>query len=260
MHLYLVMRTMHQHGARIMANDPNFTPYPRSDAGMSAPGWSRDIDVGLRAYMVRVYGYMAGGLALTGMVAYATASSGFYASIAGTPLFWLVILAPLGLVLALGFGINRMSAETAQVLFWAYAAMMGLSLGGVFLVFTGASIARAFFITAATFAAMTLYGYTTGTDLSRFGSFLFMGLIGIIIASLVNIFLASDALQFAISVIGVLIFVCLTAYDTQRIKEIYLSRRADTGKEAVLGALALYLDFVNLFTLLLQLTGQRRQD
>jgi FtsH-binding integral membrane protein len=136
------------------------------------------------------------------------------------------------LVLALGFGINRMSAETAQILFWAYAAMMGLSLGGVFLVFTGASIARAFFISAATFAAMTLYGYTTGIDLSRFGSFLFMGLIGIIIASLVNIFLASDALQFAISVIGVLIFVCLTAYDTQRIKEIYLSHRADTAKKA----------------------------
>jgi hypothetical protein len=243
-----------------MAYDPNFRPDYRYGGRMSAPGRADEIDAGLRAYMVRVYSYMAGGLAVTGIVAYAAASSGFYQSIAGTPLIWLVMLAPLGFVLVLSFGINRMSPEVAQALFWAYAAVMGLSLAGIFLVFTGTSIARVFFISAATFAAMTLYGYTTGTDLSRFGSFLMMGLIGIIIASLVNIFIGSDALQFAISVIGVIVFVGLTAYDTQRIKEIYLSRGAGTGKEAVLGALALYLDFINLFMLLLQLTGQRRQE
>jgi uncharacterized protein len=159
------------------------------------------IDAGLRLYMQRVYGYMAGGLALTGIVAYAAAASGFYQAIAATPLIWIVMLAPLGFVLALSFGIQRMSAATATVLFWLYAAVMGLSLGGVFLVFTGASIARVFFITAATYAAMSLYGYTTRSDLSGFGSFLLMGLIGIVIASIVNILVGSSTLQFAISVI-----------------------------------------------------------
>jgi FtsH-binding integral membrane protein len=220
------------------------------------------IDVGLRAHMQRVYGYMAGGLALTGVVAYAAAASGLYQSIAGTPLVWIVVLAPLGFVLALSFGIQRMSAATATLLFWVYAAIMGLSLGSIFLVFTGESIARVFFITAATYGAMSLYGYTTRSDLSRFGSFLMMGLVGIVIASLVNIFVGSSALQFAISVIGVIVFVGLTAYDTQRIKEMYLE--SDTvevaGKKAVLGALALYLDFINLFMLLLQLFGQRREN
>jgi hypothetical protein len=220
------------------------------------------IDAGLRAHMQRVYGYMAGGLALTGIVAYAAAASGFYQSIAGTPLIWIVMLAPLGFVLALSFGIQRMSAATATLLFWIYAAIMGLSLGGIFLVYTGTSIARVFFITAATYGAMSLYGYTTRTDLSRFGSFLLMGLIGIVIASLVNIFVESSALQFAVSIIGVVVFVGLTAYDTQRIKEMYLE--SDTvevaGKKALLGALALYLDFINLFMLLLQLFGQRREN
>ena len=220
------------------------------------------IDAGLRLYMQRVYGYMAGGLALTGIVAYAAAASGFYQAIAATPLIWIVMLAPLGFVLALSFGIQRMSAATATVLFWLYAAVMGLSLGGVFLVFTGASIARVFFITAATYAAMSLYGYTTRSDLSGFGPFLLMGLIGIVIASIVNILVGSSTLQFAISVIGVLVFVGLTAYDTQRIKEMYLE--SDTveiaDKKAVLGALALYLDFINLFMLLLQLFGQRREN
>jgi FtsH-binding integral membrane protein len=220
------------------------------------------IDAGLRAHMQRVYGYMAGGLALTGIVAYAAAASGFYQSIAGTPLIWIVMLAPLGFVLALSFGIQRMSAATATLLFWIYAAVMGLSLGSIFLVFTGESIARVFFITAATYGAMSLYGYTTRTDLSRFGSFLLMGLVGIVIASLVNIFIGSSALQFAVSIIGVIVFVGLTAYDTQRIKEMYLE--PDTvevaGKKAGLGALALYLDFINLFMLLLQLFGQRREN
>ena len=172
------------------------------------------------------------------------------------------MLAPLAFVLAISFGIERMSAATAAVLFWIYAAVMGLSLGGIFLVYTGTSIARVFFITAATYGAMSLYGYTTRSDLSGFGSFLFMGLIGIVIASLVNIFIGSNILQFAISIIGVLVFVGLTAYDTQRIKQMYLASDSPeiAGKKAVLGALALYLDFINLFMMLLQLFGQRREN
>jgi hypothetical protein len=226
------------------------------------PSISAAIDEGLRAHMQRVYGYMAGGLALTGIVAYGAAASGFYQSIASTPLIWLVMLAPLGFVLALSFGIQRMSAATAMLLFWIYAAVMGLSLGSIFLVFTGTSIARVFFITAATYGAMSLYGYTTRTDLSRFGSFLMMGLIGIVIASLVNIFVGSNTLQFVISIVGVIVFVGLTAYDTQRIKEMYLESDSGEipGKKAVLGALALYLDFINLFMMLLQLFGQRRDN
>jgi FtsH-binding integral membrane protein len=220
------------------------------------------IDAGLRAHMLRVYNYMAVGVALTGIVAYVTAASGLYQAIAATPLIWVVILAPLGFVLILSFGIERMSAGTAAMLFWLYAAVMGLSMGSIFLVFTGTSIARVFFITAATYGAMSLYGYTTKADLARFGSFLLMGLIGLIIASIVNIFLGSSALQFAISIIGVIVFVGLTAYDTQRIKQIYLE--SDAGdvqrKKAIMGALALYLDFINLFMILLQLLGQRRNN
>src|SRR3979490_3177912 len=233
----------------------------RTSPGVAAPIGAQ-IDAGLRAHVQRVYGYMAGGLVLTGIVAYAAAASGFYQTIADTGLIWIVMLAPLGFVLALSFGIQRMSAETARGLFWTYAAVMGLSLGGIFLVYTGTSIARVFFITAATYAAMSLYGYTTKSDLSRFGSFLMMGLIGIVIASLVNIFIGSNALQFAISIIGVIIFVGLTAYDTQRIKEMYLqSDTAETAsKKAVMGALSLYLDFINLFMMLLQLFGQRREN
>ena len=220
------------------------------------------IDAGLRDHMQRVYGYMAGGLALTGIVAYAAAASGFYQSIAGTGLIWIVMLAPLAFVLVISFGIERMSAATAAVLFWIYAAVMGLSLCGIFLVYTGTSIARVFLITAATYGAMSLYGYTTRSDLSGFGSFLFMGLIGIVIASLVNLFIGSNILQFAISIIGVLVFVGLTAYDTQRIKQMYLASDSPeiAGKKAVLGALALYLDFINLFMMLLQLFGRRREN
>ncbi|MGZ3602483.1 MAG: Bax inhibitor-1/YccA family protein [Ktedonobacterales bacterium] len=226
------------------------------------PSVSAQIDAGLRAHMQRVYSYMAGGLALTGIVAYVAAASGFYQAIAATPLIWLVMLAPLGFVLALSFGIQRMSTETAMALFWIYAAVMGLSLGSIFLVFTGESIARVFFITAATYGAMSLYGYTARSDLSGFGSFLLMGLIGILIASLVNIFVRSSALQFAISIIGVIVFVGLTAYDTQRIKQMYLESDSTeiAGKKAVMGALALYLDFINLFMILLQLFGHRRDN
>ena len=162
----------------------------RTSPRMAAPIGAQ-IDAGLRAHMQRVYGYMAGGLVLTGIVAYAAAASGFYQTIADTGLIWIVMLAPLGFVLALSFGIQQMSAETAMVLFWIYAAVMGLSLGSIFLVFTGNSIARVFFITAATYGAMSLYGYTTRSDLSGFSSFLLMGLIGIVIASIVNIFIES---------------------------------------------------------------------
>ena len=219
-----------------------------------------DIDVGLRQYMLRVYNYMAGGLALTGIVAYLAAAGGFYQAIAGTPVFWVVLLAPLGLVMLLSFRLQSMSLGAAQITFWAYAGLMGLSLAGIFLVYTGTSIARVFFITAGTFAAMSLYGYTTRTDLSRFGSFLFMGLIGVVIAGFVNIFVGSTALQFAISVIGVIVFVGLTAYDTQSIKEMYGAGDGAeiAGKKAIMGALRLYLDFINLFMLLMQFMGQRR--
>lgn len=230
---------------------------PLSTAGLAGA----EVDVGLRQYMLRVYNYMAGGLVLTGVTAYASATSGLYQAIFGTPLFWVVLLAPLGLVLLLSFRIDKMSLGAAQLSFWGYAALVGLSLAGIFLVYTGTSIARVFFITAATFGAMSLYGYTTRSDLSRFGSFLMMGLFGIIIAALVNVFMASSALQFAISVVGVVVFVGLTAWDTQRIKELYLAADDDVvaGKKAVMGALALYLDFLNLFLLLTQLLGDRRR-
>jgi FtsH-binding integral membrane protein len=238
----------------------SYSDFNPQETARSVPPSGAWVDAGLRAHMQRVYGYMAGGLALTGIVAYAAAASGFYQSIAGSPVLWIVMLAPLAFVFALSFGIERMSAGTAALVFWIYAAVMGLSLGGIFLVYTGTSIARVFFITAATFGAMSLYGYTTSRDLSGFGPFLFMGLIGIIIASLVNIFIGSNTLQFVISIVGVIVFVGLTAYDTQRIKAMYLeSDIAEVAqKKAILGALALYLDFINLFMLLLRLFGQRR--
>jgi FtsH-binding integral membrane protein len=221
-----------------------------------------DIDVGLRQYMLRVYNYMTGGLAVTGIVAYLVSTSAtLMQTIYGTPLAWVVMLAPIGFVLFFSFRIQKMSVVAAQAVFWAFAAAMGLSLSYIFAVYTGASIARVFFITAGTFAAMSLYGYTTKRDLTAWGSFLFMGLIGIIIASVVNMFLASSALNFAISVIGVLVFVGLTAYDTQKIKETYLESdgAAVMAKKAIMGALNLYLDFINLFIMLLRLFGSVRQ-
>jgi FtsH-binding integral membrane protein len=232
-------------------------------AGLGRPQPLRaEIDAGLRQFLLSVYNYMGSGLVLTGLVSYGAAEAGLYTSLVQTPfLFWGVVLAPLALVLLLSFRIEKMSVGAAQAAFWAYAGLVGLSLAGIFLMYTGVSIARTFFITAATFLAMSLYGYTTRADLARFGSFLMMGLFGIIIASLVNLFLASSALQLAISVIGVFVFVGLTAYDTQRIKEIYLASDDSViaRKKAIMGALALYLDFLNLFILLLQLTGNRRQ-
>jgi uncharacterized protein len=218
-----------------------------------------DIDVGLRQYMLRVYNYMAGGLAVTGVIAFL--SQGIYLQdIAHTPLYWLVLLAPLGLVMVMSLGVQRMSLGALQASFWGYSAVMGLWFAGIFLLFTTESIARVFFITAGTFAAMSLYGYTTRTDLARFGSFLMMGLIGIIIASIVNIFIGSSAIQFAVSVIGIFVFVGLTAWDTQQIKEMYFEGDGEViaGKKAIMGALRLYLDFINLFLLLLQFFGARR--
>jgi FtsH-binding integral membrane protein len=223
--------------------------YPRQDTG---PGYqagsdvTENIDPGLRQYMLRVYNFMAGGLIVSGLTGYAAAQTGFYQQIAGTPLIWVVMLTPLAAVFFLSFRIERMSFAAAQLTFWIYAILMGLSLSGIFLVYTDASIVRTFFM--------------TGRDLTRFGSFLFMGLIGIILASLVNIFVASAALQFAVSVIGVVLFVGLTAYDTQRIKEIYIESDESEAlsKKALIGALTLYLDFINLFVMLLQLTGERR--
>ena len=215
---------------------------------------------GLRAYIRAVYAFMAGGLALTGAVAWYGYSSGLYPAIARTPLIWLVVFAPLAMVMFLSFRIQKMSLTTAQVTYWLYAALVGLSLSGIFMMYTGQSIARVFFITAGTFGGMSLWGYTTRKDLSGWGSFLFMGLIGVIIASLVNVFLRSTAVQFAVSVMGVLVFVGLTAYDTQRIKQLYYAAdSSDTlGKMVVMGALKLYLDFINLFLMLLRLFGGRR--
>jgi uncharacterized protein len=237
--------------------------------------WARQadaaqVDVGLRQYMLRVYNYMASGLALTGITAALVANTPtlwnlfFQANARGAMapslLGWVAIIAPLGLVFAISMGISRMRASTAQGLFWLYAGLMGISLSSIFMVYTATSITRVFFITAASFAGLSLYGYTTRRNLSAFGSFLIMGLWGLIIASVVNIFLASSTLQFVTSVAGVLIFAGLTAWDTQKIKEMYWE--GDGGevvaKKSVMGALTLYLDFINLFILLLRLFGDRR--
>ena len=220
-----------------------------------------DVDAGLRNYMMKVYGYMAMGLGLTGVVSFLTASSpAFFHAIFGTPLAWVVIFAPLGMVLFLSAKISSLSLSTAQTLFWVYAGTMGLSLSSIFYMYTGQSIARLFFVSASVFAAMSLYGYTTKKDLTNFGSFLMMGLIGLVIASVVNLFLQSTALQFGLSCIGVLVFTGLTAYDTQMIKELYFESDSIevAGKKAIIGALNLYLDFINLFLSLLRIFGDRR--
>ena len=239
----------------------------------TAVGRSDAIDQGLRAYMLRVYNYMGSGVALTGVVAYAIfalavqqgTGGALELTAFGTLMYasafkWVLFLAPLGLVFFLSARINSMSLGAAQISFWAFAALMGASLSSIFLVYAGQSIAQVFFITAAAFGALSLWGYTTKRDISAWGSFLFMGLIGVIIAMVVNIFLASSALQFAISVIGVLVFAGLTAYDTQQIKEMYSANDDGTvsGRKAVMGALRLYLDFINMFMMLLSLFGGRR--
>jgi uncharacterized protein len=263
-----------------MALQPDY----RYQTGAPA-GWGRTttadaaaVDAGLRAYMLRVYNWMASGLVLTGIVAYLVANTPelqalFYqrvmtprgAFIQPTILAYVAMFAPLAFVLVLSFGINRLSKTTAQALFWAFAAVMGASISHILLTFTGASVARTFFIAAAMFGGISLYGYTTKADLTRMGSFMMMGLIGIIIAGIVNMFIGSTALQLAISVIGVVVFVGLTAYDTQRIKADYLEYAYAegtelAGKRSVMDALGLYLNFINLFMLLLQFMGVRQSS
>lgn len=231
------------------------------------------VDAGLRTYMLRVYNYMLVGLGLTGAVAWLTAetplSQVFYTqveTVRGTMLQpnilgWIAIFAPLGMVLFFSFRLQKMSFAAAQAIFWAYAALMGVSLATILFIYTGASIAMTFFVTAATFGAMSLWGYTTGRDLTGFGSFLFMGLIGLILASLANMFFHSTQLQFVVSVIGVLIFTGLTAYDSQSIKNMYYvgDDGEVMGKKAVMGALRLYLDFINLFLFMLRFMGNSRR-
>ena len=232
---------------------------------------SHVIDQGLRSYMLKVYNYMGSALLVTGIVALLTfkfaveSVSPLEFTDLGQTLYnsgfaWVVMLAPLGVVLYMSFGIAKMSASKAQTVFWIFAALMGLSLSSIFAVYTETSITRVFFITAGTFGAMSIYGYTTKRDLTKFGSFLMMGLIGIIIASIVNMFMKSPMMYWIISILGVLIFVGLTAYDTQKIKNMYLASDSGElmGKKAVMGALTLYLDFINLFIMLLRLFGQRR--
>jgi FtsH-binding integral membrane protein len=233
------------------------------DRNAAAPGTIADgtavIDAGLRAYMLRVYNYMAAGVGLTGLVAMLTYQLTGPALLQ-SPLMWVFMLAPLALVFFISSRINTLSAEAARRLFFIYAASVGLSLSTIFHVYTGASITRVFFISAAAFGALSIWGYTTQRDLSGFGTFLFMGLIGVVIASLVNIFLRSSGLDWMISIIGVGVFAGLTAYDTQRIKGMY-DRSDDatsSGRKAVMGALSLYLDFINLFMMLLRLAGSRR--
>ncbi|ESW91334.1 MULTISPECIES: Bax inhibitor-1/YccA family protein [unclassified Mesorhizobium] len=217
-------------------------------------------DEGLRRHMLRVYNYMGLGLVVTGVIAFVVASTpALYVPIFSTPLKWVVMLAPLAFVLLFSFRMQAMSAGGAQAMFWAFCAVMGLSLASVFLVFTGTSIARTFFIAATMFGATSLYGYTTKRDLTQFSSFLIMGLIGVVIASIVNIFLGSTALQFAISVIGIAVFIGLTAWDTQTIKEQYAENFGAESQQklAVFGAFSLYLNFINIFQLLLNFTGER---
>ncbi|WP_334174859.1 Bax inhibitor-1/YccA family protein [Pseudoxanthobacter sp.] len=230
--------------------------------GTARPMDRAAFDEGLRQHMLRIYNYMGLGLVVTGLVAFVVGSTpALYVPIFSTPLKWVVMLAPLAFVMLFSFRIQSMSAGGAQAMFWAFCAVMGLSMASVFLVFTGTSIARTFFISAAMFGATSLYGYTTRRDLSRFGSFLIMGLIGVLIASLVNIFIGSSALQFAVSVIGILVFVGLTAWDTQTIKEQYAASFDAESKQklAVFGAFSLYLNFINIFQLLLNFTGQREE-
>jgi FtsH-binding integral membrane protein len=217
-------------------------------------------DAGLRSYMLSVYNYMASGVLLTGIVALLFANSGLAAQVLTTPLRWLIILAPLGFVMAMSFGLNRMSTGTLQMLFWAFAVSMGLSMSSIFLVYTGVSIAQTFFAVAAGFLGLSLYGYTTKRDLSGFGTFLIMGVVGLLVAMLINLFLQSPAMMLAISAIGVLLFAGLTAYDTQKIKSMYayVAGTDMMGKVVIMGALNLYLDFVNMFTFLLSFLGDRR--
>ncbi|KRB86345.1 hypothetical protein ASE00_06410 [Sphingomonas sp. Root710] len=242
-----------------MANwsDPRATAAPVATRAGAADA---AFDAGLRSYMLSIYNYMASGVLLTGIVALGFASSGLAEQVLVTPLRWVIMLAPLAFVMVISFGINRLSTFAAQALFWAFAVAMGLSLSSIFLIYTGTSIATTFFATAAAFASLSLWGYTTKKDLSGFGTFLIMGVVGLLIASLINIFLQSSAMNLIISAIGVLLFAGLTAYDTQKLKSMYqyVAGTDFAGKSVVMGALTLYLDFINMFTFLLQFLGDRR--
>jgi len=241
-------------------NDPQpgmgFGASPSLSANAGRVGY----DAGLRRYMLSIYNYMASGVLLSGIVALLFASSGAAAAVFATPLRWLIALAPLGFVMAMSFGLNRMQTSTLRMLVWAFSVAMGLSLSSIFFVYTGPSIASTFFATAAAFAGLSLVGYTTKKDLSGFGTFLIMGVWGLLAAMIINMIWPSQGLGLAISLLGVVIFAGLTAYDTQRLKMMY-SQVAGTdfaGKMIVMGALSLYLDFINMFTFLLQFMGDRR--
>ena len=235
------------------------SPNVGSALGGAARGVRAGYDAGLRSHMLSIYNYMASGVLLSGVVALLFARSGLALAVMTTPLKWLIMLAPLGFVMAMSMGAMRMRTTTLQALFWGFCVVMGLSLSTIFLVFTGASIATTFFATAGAFAGLSLVGYTTKKDLSGMGSFMVMGLIGILIAMVVNLFVQSSGLQMAISILGVLIFAGLTAWDTQRLKQEYvmLAGTEFAGKAVVLGALTLYLDFINMFQFLLSFLGNR---
>ena len=237
--------------------DPRMTTGVNAAASVGVPRAARD--AGLRSYMLSVYNYMASGVLLTGIVALLFANSGLAEQVLSTPLRWVIMLAPLAFVMVMSFGINRISTGTLQLLFWAFATVMGLSMSSIFLVFTGTSIAQTFFAVAVGFLGLSLYGYTTKKDLSGFGTFLIMGVIGLLVAMVINIFLQSPAMTMAISAIGVLLFAGLTAYDTQKIKSMYayVAGTDMMGKVVIMGALNLYLDFVNMFTFLLNFMGNR---
>ncbi|NJC06049.1 hypothetical protein GGQ97_001842 [Sphingomonas kaistensis] len=238
-------------------SDPRTTTAFDPAVSVGVPRAARD--AGLRSYMLSVYNYMASGVLLTGIVALLFASSGLAQQVLSTPLRWVIMLAPLGFVMAMSFGLNRMSTATLQMLYWAFTVVMGLSMSSIFLVYTGTSIAQTFFAVSAAFAGLSLFGYTTKKDLSGMGTFLIMGVIGLLVAMVINIFLQSSALAFGISAIGVLIFAGLTAYDTQKIKSMYayVAGTDMMGKVVIMGALNLYLDFINMFTFLLSFMGNR---
>jgi uncharacterized protein len=238
-------------------SDPRTTTAANPAVSVGVPRAARD--AGLRSYMLSVYNYMASGVLLTGIVALLFASSGLAQQLLSTPLRWVIMLAPLGFVFAMSFGMNRMKTSTLQALFWAFAVVMGLSMSSIFLVFTGASIAQTFFAVAVAFLALSLWGNTTKKDLSGFGTFLIMGVVGLLVVMIANIFIQSTALHMAISAIGVLLFAGLTAYDTQKIKSMYayVAGTDMMGKVVIMGALNLYLDFINMFTFLLNFLGNR---
>jgi FtsH-binding integral membrane protein len=244
-------------------SDPRVTGTQSSLAGVGSRAGDVAFDAGLRSHMLKVYNYMASGVLLTGIVAMLFASSAFGQNlmINGGALRWVIMLSPLALILVMNFGLNKLSTAALQACFWAFAGLMGLSMSTIFLVYTGASIATTFFATAAAFAGLSLVGYTTKKDLSGMGTFLIMGVVGLLVASLANIWFQSSTLQWVVSAAGVLIFAGLTVYDTQMIKNTYLQLRSANsdfiGKAAIMGALTLYLDFINMFQFLLSFLGNR---